>query len=46
MAERNGRKADLLYDAIDQSGGYYRGHAATDSRSHEVGSGRCAGGDR
>ena len=33
MAERNGRKAGLLYDAIDQSGGYYRGHAAADSRS-------------
>ena len=33
MAERNDRKAGLLYDAIDKSGGYYRGHAAADSRS-------------
>jgi len=29
----NRRKAQLLYDAIDGSGGYYRGHAALDSRS-------------
>ena len=33
MAARNERKAGLLYDAIDHSGGYYRGHAANDSRS-------------
>lgn len=33
MAARNREKAALLYDAIDQSGGFYRGHAATDSRS-------------
>ena len=29
----NIRKAQKLYDAIDASGGYYRGHAAKDSRS-------------
>jgi phosphoserine aminotransferase len=29
----NVRKAKLLYDAIDASGGYYRGHARSDSRS-------------
>jgi phosphoserine aminotransferase len=33
MAERNGAKARLLYEAIDGSGGYYRGHAEPDSRS-------------
>jgi phosphoserine aminotransferase len=33
MAERNGRKAKLVYDAIDQSGGFYRGHAEPESRS-------------
>ena len=33
MAERNGQKARLLYDAIDRSSGYYRGHAALESRS-------------
>jgi phosphoserine aminotransferase len=33
MTERNARKAQLLYDAIDQSGGFYRGHAETGSRS-------------
>lgn len=33
MAERNGKKAKVLYDAIDGSGGYYRGHAETGSRS-------------
>jgi phosphoserine aminotransferase len=33
MAERNGRKARILYDAIDQSGGFYRGHAAPEARS-------------
>ena len=32
-AERNARKAKLVYDAIDGSGGYYRGHAAPESRS-------------
>ena len=33
MEDRNERKAALLYGAIDNSGGYYRGHAAADSRS-------------
>ena len=33
MAERNDRKARLLYAAIDQSGGFYRGHAEPESRS-------------
>jgi phosphoserine aminotransferase len=33
IGERNRRKAKLIYDAIDESGGFYRGHAAADSRS-------------
>ncbi len=33
MAERNARKARLVYEAIDRSGGFYRGHAEPDSRS-------------
>lgn len=33
LYERNQQKAKLVYDAIDASGGYYRGHAAADSRS-------------
>lgn len=33
MAERSQRKAQLLHDAIDQSNGFYRGHAEADSRS-------------
>jgi phosphoserine aminotransferase len=33
MAERNARKAKLVYDAIDNSNGFYRGHADKDSRS-------------
>lgn len=33
MAERNRRKAALVYDAIDRSGGFYRGHAEPASRS-------------
>lgn len=33
IGERNARKAALLYDAIDQSGGYYKGHAELESRS-------------
>jgi phosphoserine aminotransferase len=32
MDKRNGRKADKLYAAIDRTG-FYRGHAAKDSRS-------------
>jgi phosphoserine aminotransferase len=34
MAERNSRKAALVCDAIDRSGGFYRGHAEPGSRSH------------
>ena len=33
MEERNRKKAKLVYDAIDNSGGFYRGHADKDSRS-------------
>ncbi|MFD3165519.1 3-phosphoserine/phosphohydroxythreonine transaminase [Herpetosiphon sp. NSE202] len=33
MAEYNTRKANIVYNAIDNSGGFYRGHAVTDSRS-------------
>jgi phosphoserine aminotransferase len=33
MAELNEEKASLLYDEIDMSEGFYRGHAATDARS-------------
>jgi phosphoserine aminotransferase len=33
MAARNGRKAQLVYGAIDSSAGYYRGHAELESRS-------------
>jgi phosphoserine aminotransferase len=33
MAERNREKAALLYEAIDGSGGFYRGHAAPEARS-------------
>jgi phosphoserine aminotransferase len=33
MHERNRRKADLLYGAIDGSEGFYRGHAAPAARS-------------
>jgi phosphoserine aminotransferase len=32
-ARRNLEKASLLYRAIDESGGFYRGHAQADSRS-------------
>jgi len=32
-ARRNGRKAGMLYAAIDSSAGWYRGHAQPDSRS-------------
>ena len=31
--QRNRTKAQLLYDAIDQSDGFYRGHAQAESRS-------------
>ena len=33
MARRNSRKAAILYDAIDTSSDFYRGHADKDSRS-------------
>ena len=33
MEKRNKKKAALLYDAIDNSNGFYRGHADKDSRS-------------
>jgi phosphoserine aminotransferase len=33
MADRNSRKAALVYGTIDQSGGFYRGHAEPESRS-------------
>jgi phosphoserine aminotransferase len=33
IAERNQRKASLIYEAIDASGGFYRGHAQAASRS-------------
>lgn len=34
MGTINARKSRLLYDVIDHSNGFYRGHARTDSRSH------------
>lgn len=34
MEKRNAEKAKLIYDAIDSSGGFYKGHARADSRSH------------
>jgi phosphoserine aminotransferase len=33
MGERNGAKAKTVYDAIDHSSGFYRGHAEPQSRS-------------
>jgi len=33
MYETNKKKAQLLYNAIDNSGGFYKGHAEKDSRS-------------
>lgn len=33
IAKRNAAKAALIYDAIDASGGFYRGHAEPGSRS-------------
>ncbi len=33
MAKRNAKKAALLYDVIDSSNNFYRGHAEKDSRS-------------
>lgn len=33
VAQTNTAKAQAIYDTIDQSGGFYRGHSAIDSRS-------------
>jgi len=33
IEKTNTTKANLVYDAIDQSGGFYRGHAKVDARS-------------
>ena len=33
MYKMNQEKASLVYNAIDQSGGFYKGHARTDARS-------------
>ncbi|PIC68683.1 3-phosphoserine/phosphohydroxythreonine aminotransferase [Sporosarcina sp. P21c] len=33
IAKRNEEKANLIYDAIDNSNGFYKGHAEKDSRS-------------
>jgi phosphoserine aminotransferase len=33
MAERNEHKANLIYQEIDRSGGFYRGHALPEARS-------------
>jgi phosphoserine aminotransferase len=33
LADRNNQKARTLYDIIDNSGGFYRGHALPESRS-------------
>jgi phosphoserine aminotransferase len=33
MYKKNAEKAALIYDAIDKSGGFYKGHAEVDSRS-------------
>jgi phosphoserine aminotransferase len=33
-ARRNAEKANLIYAAVDASGGFYRGHARAESRSH------------
>ena len=33
IQKTNQKKAGLIYDAIDQSGGFYRGHAAPEGRS-------------
>lgn len=33
VEERNKRKAKIIYDVIDESGGFYRGHAEKEARS-------------
>ena len=45
IGKRNEAKAALLYDAIDGSGGFYRGHAQLDSRSRMNVTFRLAGED-
>ncbi len=34
IEQRNAEKAKVLYDAIDRSGGFYKGHARPECRSH------------
>ena len=34
MGERNAKKSGALYSAIDDSNGFYRGHAVTSDRSN------------
>ena len=34
IAEVNHQKSKVIYDAIDESNGFYKGHARPDSRSH------------
>jgi len=34
IAEINQQKSKIIYDAIDESNGFYKGHARPDSRSH------------
>lgn len=34
MADANAKKAAMLYEAIDKSGGYYQGHAKVECRSN------------
>jgi phosphoserine aminotransferase len=34
IEKRNSEKAKIIYQAIDQSGGFYRGHTQADSRSN------------
>jgi phosphoserine aminotransferase len=42
IERRNADKAKLIYDAIDGSGGFYKGVARPDSRSHMNITFRCA----
>jgi phosphoserine aminotransferase len=45
IEKRNAEKAKLIYDAIDASGGFYKGVARADSRSHMNVTFRCASED-
>jgi len=45
LEKRNAEKARLIYDAIDSSGGFYRGVARADSRSHMNVTFRCGSED-